>query len=84
MSVCRHCGARIRWVRTAKRGRLMPLDIKPTPLGNVILRPVDSAAVVLDMPDRDIAVSRGAVVYRPHFASCPNREKEIECSRTMT
>ena len=75
MNVCKHCGARIRWVVTAKRGRPMPLDIEPTSLGTVVLRD-DGAAVVLDIPDRDRAVARGDVVWRPHFASCP------KCPRT--
>ena len=33
MTTCRHCGARIRWVVTAKRGKPMPLDADPTPEG---------------------------------------------------
>lgn len=71
MSVCRHCGARIRWVVTAKRSKPMPLDAEPTTEGNVVLRP-DGAAVVLDIPDRDRAVNLGTTVWRAHFASCPH------------
>lgn len=44
MTTCRHCGARIRWVVTAKRGKPMPLDAEPSPEGNVVLR-ADGAAV---------------------------------------
>lgn len=70
MSVCKRCGAPILWVRTAKHGKSMPLDAAPVAVGNVVLRA--GAAVVLDLPDRDLALSRGETVYRPHFASCPN------------
>ena len=75
MSGCQHCGARIRWVMTAKRRRAMPLDAEPDPAGNVILRPEDGRAVVLDIPDRDHAVARGETVWRTHFATCPNYPK---------
>jgi transcriptional regulator with XRE-family HTH domain len=70
VSPCGRCGAGIRWVRTAKNDRPMPLDAEPTPGGTVILRAQDSRAVVLDIPDRDLALQRGETVWRPHFASC--------------
>lgn len=76
MSACRQCGAPIRWVKTAKHGKQMPLDAEPTPEGTVLLRPDDGAAVVLDIPDRDRLLAQGAVVYRAHFASCPHYRKE--------
>jgi hypothetical protein len=72
VSTCRHCGAPVRWVTTAKRGKPMPLDPEPNPEGNVILRSTDGAAVVLDIPDRDYAVELDETVWRAHFASCPH------------
>lgn len=78
MSTCRNCGARIRWVTTAKRGRWMPLDPEPTPLGTVIL--IGGEAFVLDIPDRDRAVERGETIWRPHFASCPKNPRRRDAA----
>ena len=68
MSSCSRCGAEITWLRTAKRDKAMPLDAEPTPTGTVIVRD-DGRAVVLDIPDRDLALEQGAQVCRPSFAS---------------
>lgn len=68
MSTCTRCGAQIVWAVTAKRGKPMPLDAEPTPNGTVVME--DGKAVVLDIPDRDLAVDAGKIVWRPHFASC--------------
>jgi hypothetical protein len=51
----------------------MPLDAEPTNRGTVILRRDDGRAIVLDIPDRDRAIARGEVIWRPHFASCGKR-----------
>ena len=74
MSTCRHCGARIRWVITAKRGKAMPLDAEPTPEGNMILRRRGRRAVVLDTQTAIYAVELGTPMWRAHFASCEHKE----------
>lgn len=66
---CRSCGAPILFVKTEK-GNLIPLDAEPyVPPGLFVIA-------------RDIAVSlehatgpAGPVLYRSHFATCPNAKK---------
>lgn len=65
MSVCRACGAEIRWAKTP-RGKSIPLDYEPTTNGNVTL--ADGVATVHGKND-DLT---GAQRWTPHHATCPN------------
>lgn len=72
---CRSCKARIRWVRTAAKGKAMPLDPKPNEAGNVAMR--DGLAVVLGNGSLDLAQARaeGETLWMSHWATCPYRER---------
>lgn len=74
-NTCTRCGQAVSWVKTAKTGRRMPIDREPTPAGNVVLIVPGRLAVVLADADRDLAVERGEVVWRAHFANCPYYER---------
>lgn len=66
---CRSCGAPIRWAKTVD-GNRMPVDFDPDPEGNLELRRSGFdlvAVVVTPRPD--------AVLYRPHFATCPDADE---------
>jgi len=64
MSVCRACGAEIRWARTAAKGRPIPLDVEPNPDGNVIIE--DGLAIVLGAPSL-----LDGERWMPHMVTCP-------------
>jgi prepilin-type processing-associated H-X9-DG protein len=70
---CKHCGAPIRWVRTAKHYKWMPLDPDPDQRGNVLL--VDGHAHVIDGEGLAWSRHHAEALYRAHFASCPGREE---------
>jgi hypothetical protein len=62
---CKSCSAPIEWVKSARTGKAMPLDIEPTDNGNL---------VVID----GVAHPRLAGDTKPrrtsHFATCPQAE----------
>lgn len=71
MSVCRGCGARIRWAVT-EAGKRIPLDPEPRPDGNVHV--YDGVAYVLDLdglPLHDHRAHGDHRLYVSHFATCP-------------
>ena len=63
---CRACGVAMRWARSAKTGKPIPLDAAPRPDGNILL-------------DGDVArylgkgevVPAGALRWVSHFSTCP-------------
>ncbi len=63
---CRSCGAQILWLKTAK-GKAIPVDIKPTPDGNMVID--DGIARVLKKGE---PVAGGKLRWTSHFATCPN------------
>lgn len=66
MPRCRDCPTQIAWYPTAATGRMMPINAKSDPAGNVIIE--DGRAVVVgpDDPRRE-----DHAVYMPHWARCP-------------
>lgn len=63
---CRTCGAPIIWARSARTGRPMPLDARPTTAGTFVIVQGSIAMYSPGTPgDR----------YRSHFASCPDADK---------
>lgn len=58
MSVCRSCGAEIRWANTTTGAR-MPLDAEP-----------EKRAVIVPGPALEPVV-RIVDTFTPHFATCP-------------
>lgn len=74
MAKCRSCEAPMVWVKTAANGRLMPLDPKPVPDGNVVLlasrdeQGVRLVRVLAHGEDPGPDAKR----YISHFATCPS------------
>lgn len=66
VSVCRGCGAEIRWALT-EAGRRIPLDAVPDPAGNIEL--VKAGARVIGPPGM---LPDDRVRWMPHHATCPN------------
>lgn len=63
---CRSCNAEIVWARTSK-ARWMPVDVEPSPDGNVVLSDVGGQV--------HAAVTSGAQLgleplHKAHFATC--------------
>lgn len=65
---CRSCAEPILWVRTAAKGKLIPLDVEPHPEGNVELNDAGKAIV---HPQAPLA----GTLYRSHFVTCPNADE---------
>lgn len=89
MSACSSCGARVMWVVTTA-GRLMPLDARQSPDGNVRLtgqkvpHPKNPSAPL--MAEAEVLTNRSIFdiaddtetatpLYLPHFATCPNADR---------
>ena len=81
-ATCRYCSAPIIWVRTAA-GRAMPLDAEPNPDGNVeLVERFDGPDEVLVHAQPPLAT--WGVIYMPHFATCPNYDKEAHHAHHRT
>ena len=73
VDVCRSCSAEIVWLRIRPGGRRMPVDLEPSPAGNILADLSAAGGVVLsaaalrvvkeETPDEPLYVS--------HFATCP-------------
>ena len=75
MAICKSCGAEILWAKTPN-GRMMPLDMQPTPTGNIRLLSDGTCEVLTkdDLDGIDEKCSLGSYVPRlhtSHFSSCP-------------
>ena len=73
---CKSCGAQILWVITAK-GKSMPVDAHPTPIGGFILthnKRADRllATYVKSMPPEEQAELGTRNRWESHWATCPN------------
>ena len=71
MARCRDCDAPVRFVATAS-GKRMPIDIDPTPTGNVVI--LDGMARVLTA-DQLAQRNQPAQRFMPHAATCPRRRR---------
>jgi hypothetical protein len=67
---CRSCNAEIRWARTAAKKRPIPLDLQPSPEGNVHL--VGATAYMLNTEDAEQARRHHVELFVSHFATCPH------------
>jgi hypothetical protein len=67
---CRSCGAPIYWGRT-EAGKAMPVDVEPTPDGNVILFDRRGSVVALVLR-RGEKAPPGAKLRKAHHATCPH------------
>jgi hypothetical protein len=71
-SACRSCHEPVWWIVT-EGGKRMPLDMLPSPRGNVRVIPGDPAvAQVLGGTALAEARSQGGELYVSHFATCEN------------
>jgi len=67
-SICKSCRAPIKWIQMAKSGKKNPLDVQPTPDGNVAIGGDGLGYIVNDM-------NRKPPLYKSHFATCPNAQQ---------
>lgn len=76
------CGRRIILAATTS-GDTMPVNAAPDYTGNVILSTTDGElyAGVLGRNQSAGAYARGAVLYRPHWADCPDAAKHRKRDR---
>lgn len=72
-SACRSCGALVVWAITP-RGKRMPVDVEPSPAGNVVLvdpeDPTDPPRVVLLHTESERATVPVEKLHTSHFATC--------------
>ncbi|HKE79039.1 MAG TPA: hypothetical protein VKB54_07010 [Solirubrobacteraceae bacterium] len=67
-ATCRSCGAQIVWAETEK-GRRMPVDADPNPLGQIVLRGHGTTPLAIcGVPDDAYP---GEPRYASHFQTCP-------------
>ena len=77
MSRCRSCDAEIRWA-TTPAGKAIPLDLEPSPFGNVLLSAAthheygNAVAKVLAGAELEQAHADGRRLFMPHHATCPH------------
>jgi len=74
-STCRSCGAVVVWAVTP-RGKQMPVDVEPSPVGNLILvapeLQTDPPRVLMLHTDSERAEVEPGQLRTSHFATCPN------------
>lgn len=70
MSVCRSCGAPIRWV-TMDTGSRNPIDPEPSDRGNLDIADPQRAKIV-NRAEAEQRRAAGDELYLSHFASCPH------------
>ena len=71
MPECRSCGAQVFWRRHLTTNKMAPLNMGPDPTGNLELVGEQEYDVV-KAKDREAFLSSGGLLYRSHYASCPN------------
>lgn len=72
-SVCRGCGAKIRWIRM-KSGKMMPVDPEPIPYKTELPSPKKQTLVTEDgrVVSGFLDLESEKVGYVSHFATCPS------------
>lgn len=76
MATCRSCRATIEWAVTAN-GKRMPVDVTPTPEGNVTTVPGGAGPgtlLALVHPPGQLPFDADEPRYTSHFATCPNAD----------
>jgi hypothetical protein len=72
--VCRSCGARIRWARFTRSGKVVPLDADPVPGGNVVVVGEDRDGPLIDLVSQ-AAPPLDSLRYVNHFSTCPQADQ---------
>lgn len=67
-TTCKSCGAEIIWAKT-RMGKVMPLDAKPSPNGNMAYAAGETHAYT----EADAKLHRDR--YTSHFATCPDHQQ---------
>jgi hypothetical protein len=83
VATCRSCGAEIRWVTLAKGAKKHPVDRQPRcafergprSLLGAIAVPADINKAFVISQYTTISELQETIVYRSHFASCPDADK---------
>ncbi len=76
MSVCRSCGAQIKFIQSAKSGKWLPCDIE-----QVDLYDLDQGDCIVNVcgeiikADGKLELGKESLGYVPHWATCPNAEQ---------
>jgi len=76
-SECNTCGAPMYWART-RDGKAIPIDVKPTPKGNILLtynQSRDDLNAKVYAPNNTHNIPPGRNRYTSHFATCPDADK---------
>lgn len=71
---CRSCRAPIVWSVTKHAGKRLPLNPKPSPMGNVRVE-LNSSVLYAELvlaAYREALLAEGQPLYVSHFATCPN------------
>jgi hypothetical protein len=66
---CRSCQAPVMWLENVATGKPAPIDIEPTPDGNIVI--LDEGRYnVLARSERAEAAAEGYPLHTNHFATC--------------
>ena len=69
-AICRSCGAKLLWVEMASTGKRMPLDLAPSPRGNIAVSDMRPGKT----PVGHVLKSTSSTdLYLSHFVTCPQR-----------
>lgn len=74
MAVCKSCKAPIFWAKT-EFDKLMPVDAKPKPNGNVIILTSGKAKVLTETQMALWSAQWEGKFYTSHFATCSGKHR---------
>ena len=80
MPNCKSCGVRIQWAKT-ENGKAMPIDLLSSLDGNIITEYDGSELICRVLSDEKAKMVRDTgmgMLYKSHFATCPNADKHRE------
>lgn len=65
---CRTCGAPVVFLRHIRTGKVAPIETTPSPDGDVA---VGAQYMIVPALQRDAYRARGELLYKNHYATCP-------------
>lgn len=75
MATCKSCGAPIYWATCTSTGNPMPVDVEPTPDGNVLLYRRSNGVLRAEVLGKDVPRSPERKYRVNHFATCPQSDQ---------